>query len=84
MLRLRKNLQPRISNHLAALSAVLLMVSSFAGTRDALPIENQLSMLTEITQSNSVENTIGVNAQQAKKLAARKAADISLMIFRNN
>ena len=32
MLRLRKKLQPRISNHLAVLSAILLIVSTFASS----------------------------------------------------
>ena len=82
MLRLRQNLQPRVPNSLAVLSAVLLLISSLVVTGNQLPNEDNASIGPTITQNDSTEN--GLDAHPAIQAATRKGIKISLMIFRHN
>ena len=82
MLRLRQKLQPRVSNNLAILSAVLLLISSLVGSGNQLPNEDSASILPTLTQNDSRES--GLDARPAIQAATRKGIKISLMIFRSN
>ena len=82
MLRLRKKLQPRIPNHLAVLSAVLLMVSAFATSTSALEGNQASPLLPEFAQTEKAE--LSAAARQAKNAAAKQAVNLSLMIFKHN
>ncbi len=80
MLRRRPNLPPRVSNNLAALSAVLLLISFLVGKSDSMFISGQSLNLPVSAQQESMEP--GQDELPAVETTAREVFKISLMIFR--
>lgn len=80
MLRRRPNLPPRVSNNLAALSAVLLLISFLVGKSDSMFIRGQSLNLPVSAQQESMEP--GQDELPATETTAREVFKISLMIFR--
>jgi hypothetical protein len=82
MLRLNRKLSPRISNQLAAVSAVLLFItvvtSSTVGSSELS--ERQASNLTSQTESSEPRQRSGTSQQSS----TRKNFKISSLIFRHN
>jgi len=80
MMRLRKNLKSRIPNKLAALSAVLLLVTALTGGSQGFNGSDSGSGGTAYA-----ENAQGsLNAQAASQTQQSKKLNVSLMLFRAN
>ena len=79
MLRLRRNLQPWVSNQLAALSAVLLLVSSLPGISDSVPVRDTSSTASVSSRQESTETEQA--ALSTLRAATRQGIKISLLIL---
>ncbi len=79
MLRLRRNIQPRVSNHLAALSALLLLVSSLAGMEHSAP-EREFTV-NHSTTAPAEFSDIRQEPLATRQTATRQGIKISLLIF---
>jgi hypothetical protein len=79
MLRIRRNLRPRIPNLLAAPCALLLIVSAFVGTDDSMSAaESALNRYTTIYQETMEEPQSTLSDAPAD---TRRGLKISLMLF---
>ena len=76
MLRLRRNFKPRISNHLAVFSAILLLVTAFAGPGNTASPHNS-SLDGHTLAKAQPGDPIGESLPALRKNTRR----VSLMLF---
>jgi hypothetical protein len=79
-LRRRRNLQPRVSNTLAAFSLLLLLVSTLIDENEPAALaERQIAPVAAELQSAMEQDAL-----PALQTAARQTIKVSLMLFRHN
>jgi hypothetical protein len=79
MLRIRRNLRPRVPNLLAVPSALLLIVSSFVGTDDSMSAaESALNRYATVYQKTMEEPQSALSESTENR---RRGLKISLMLF---
>jgi hypothetical protein len=79
MLRLRQNLSPRVSNNLAVIGVLLLLIAFLAGNGDSMfGIDRSLNLSASAVQQPSVPAQESLPEVQT---AAHRRFKISLMIF---
>jgi len=79
MLRIRRNLRPRIPNLLAVPTALLLIVSAFLGTDDSMSAaESALNRYAAVYQETMETPQCDLSDSQA---SVRRGLKISLMLF---
>ncbi len=79
MLRLRRNMEPRVPNIAAVLSAVLLTVTAFVGTGESAPAGNTpVDWLADLPQASAEAAKEELSEPQN---TVRKGFKISLMMF---
>jgi len=76
MLRTHRDLKPRISNHLAVFSALLLLVTCFVGTSDSMP-----SSKSWTSEYVSVKEELVEPARDSVPTLRKNARKVSLMFF---
>ena len=82
-MRLRHPLKARVSDRLAAVSAVLLLVTALSGFDPAAPAgSSAVDMASSADWESAVEQA--EDSLSGTRASAKRGLNISLMIFRNN
>ena len=83
MLKINAPFKPRVSNRLAALGAVMLLVSSLAGIANS-PMKTIKEQNQTVTDNHSLVDSLAVKSPGGNTHAKNKGFKMSLYLFRAN